>query len=521
MPVQNRFGRHPNTNARTLATVGSASAPWKCTANSELLGRTPEAVPRSVLGECLNPLGATTLEPSIRRFMEDRFRKDFGDLRIHTRPAAAALCEALRARALTWGRDIAFAAGQYDPAGETGRRLLAHELVHFLQQRSAARPASSAVVPVGDPLDDCEAEAVRLAEQALSGSLREVVTPDAANVIRRITFDSVELKIDKKGSKPTIFVQPQGASNVDQEFQGSAVCHLNRREFQNNEKFFHPQTEAEMRAISAINVKGSVVAKIDTGDDIINWRFRFIQVARIVSSIVDYVGCEKGHGSVRFDLADPDVFDGAGKYLLDSAKDSDSPLFPYIVDREEKTTARGSEHWLVSNDMDDHPTRSHVLLFHNVLTDKPNFLFQVNRSIRFISAFVAEDSGNAVKILAHVPWEAQWSAFFNWPNGSRGQPTPSLIEKISKLDVGQWVKGPPNDNLVVDTITNAHKSDPNKTIDAVAENAESKIGAQMRAFRAQARRQNKATFGDAIQVSKSWPPFYESNPGLSGFCGSR
>ncbi|MDQ0466550.1 hypothetical protein QO010_004345 [Caulobacter ginsengisoli] len=74
------------------------------------------------------------LDPATHDFMADRFGEDFSDVRIHTDAQAARSAEAVEARAYTVGRDIVFGAGQYDPAGGAGRRLLAHELAHVVQQ---------------------------------------------------------------------------------------------------------------------------------------------------------------------------------------------------------------------------------------------------------------------------------------------------------------------------------------------------------------------------------------------------
>jgi hypothetical protein len=72
-----------------------------------------------------------------RRFFEGRMGVDFGRVRIHTGAEAAALSDALRARAFTFGTDIALAAGEHDLGAPSGRRLLAHELAHVVQQNGA------------------------------------------------------------------------------------------------------------------------------------------------------------------------------------------------------------------------------------------------------------------------------------------------------------------------------------------------------------------------------------------------
>src|SRR5262245_2032718 len=83
-----------------------------------------------------------SLDLSTRTFMESRFGRDFGNVRIHTGPIAAAASRAMNADAFTIDRDIVFAEGAYSPASATGRRLIAHELTHVEQQRVGASGVS-------------------------------------------------------------------------------------------------------------------------------------------------------------------------------------------------------------------------------------------------------------------------------------------------------------------------------------------------------------------------------------------
>ena len=81
--------------------------------------------------------GGSPLPDSTRAFFEPRFGRDFGNVSIHadSRAADAAdAAESINARAFTVGKDIAFGAGQYSPDSLGGRRLLAHELTHTVQQ---------------------------------------------------------------------------------------------------------------------------------------------------------------------------------------------------------------------------------------------------------------------------------------------------------------------------------------------------------------------------------------------------
>lgn len=78
--------------------------------------------------------GGSPLSPATRTFFEPRFGADFGQVRVHTGARAEETAKSINARAFTVGRSIAFGAGQYAPASQEGRHLLAHELTHVVQQ---------------------------------------------------------------------------------------------------------------------------------------------------------------------------------------------------------------------------------------------------------------------------------------------------------------------------------------------------------------------------------------------------
>lgn len=80
------------------------------------------------------------LDASARDFLEPRLGTDLGGVRVHTDPQAAESARSVHARAYTVGSDIVFAPGQYAPQTGEGRRLLAHELTHVVQQSAGAAP---------------------------------------------------------------------------------------------------------------------------------------------------------------------------------------------------------------------------------------------------------------------------------------------------------------------------------------------------------------------------------------------
>jgi hypothetical protein len=77
------------------------------------------------------------LPTPVRSFMESRFGADFGGVRVHTDAHAHGLARAVDAQAFTVGRNVVFGAGHYAPETEQGKRLLAHELTHVIQQQGA------------------------------------------------------------------------------------------------------------------------------------------------------------------------------------------------------------------------------------------------------------------------------------------------------------------------------------------------------------------------------------------------
>lgn len=76
----------------------------------------------------------TSLPPSTRNWMEQRMNANFANVRIHHGEAAAQYSDAIQARAFTYGNDIYFNRGEYQPETSEGKHLLAHELTHVIQQ---------------------------------------------------------------------------------------------------------------------------------------------------------------------------------------------------------------------------------------------------------------------------------------------------------------------------------------------------------------------------------------------------
>jgi hypothetical protein len=160
-----------STGAQVLRRCGGVQCPPGTCDHDGALQRQATAVgPATAPPSVHNVLGSRghPLDASVRAYLEPRFGHSFGQVRVHADADAAASAEAVGARAYTVGNHIAFAAGAYAPGTDEGRRLIAHELAHVVQQAgTAATPATA--LPVGAPDSPHEAEAERAADAVLAG----------------------------------------------------------------------------------------------------------------------------------------------------------------------------------------------------------------------------------------------------------------------------------------------------------------------------------------------------------------
>jgi hypothetical protein len=127
------------------------------------------------------------IEPAARSFLEARLGRDLKRVRVHTDRAAARAAQAKQARAYAIGRDIVFGADQYDSHSEAGRRLLAHEVTHVIQQNFGTSST-----------DRVEAnQAVTQEREAID--ISSVITDGSITIAPRITRTAqVQLAADKK-----------------------------------------------------------------------------------------------------------------------------------------------------------------------------------------------------------------------------------------------------------------------------------------------------------------------------------
>jgi hypothetical protein len=87
-----------------------------------------------------------------RAFFEPRFGRNISGVRVHTDTKAGESARLVNAPAYTVGQHIAFGTGQYAPEAVGGRRLIAHELAHTIQQDQSVASAHNLSQPLSGVL---------------------------------------------------------------------------------------------------------------------------------------------------------------------------------------------------------------------------------------------------------------------------------------------------------------------------------------------------------------------------------
>lgn len=109
------------------------------------------------------------LPADLRAELEQSIGADLSEVRIHTSAESADAAQSIAAKAYATGNDIHFAPGTYDPSSEEGRRLIAHEVAHTVQQTTGSDSELQAKPVVSQPGDALEQEADRVADAFVRG----------------------------------------------------------------------------------------------------------------------------------------------------------------------------------------------------------------------------------------------------------------------------------------------------------------------------------------------------------------
>ena len=143
------------------------------------MDRMPPARNRRQAASLSTSRGGHSLPAGERRYLEERFGRDFSNVRVYTGTAAALVTRAVGALALTRGNDIFLGEGKYRPGTPAGRNLLAHELTHVVQQKRGAEGSG----PVPPPVQG------KLQMRGDAAAIREVLDMIGPPAAKDLTWD--------------------------------------------------------------------------------------------------------------------------------------------------------------------------------------------------------------------------------------------------------------------------------------------------------------------------------------------
>lgn len=163
----------------------SESSLQRSAISHDFVNRNANNVP-SIVHEVLRSSGQP-LDVATRAFMAPRFGHDFSRVRVHSDAKAAESAEAVNALAYTVGRDVVFGAGQFVPEVGAGRRLLAHELAHVVQQQGGHDSLPPQRFAISSPGDQLEREASLAADAVMVEKPSPTLSPSASLMQRQPT----------------------------------------------------------------------------------------------------------------------------------------------------------------------------------------------------------------------------------------------------------------------------------------------------------------------------------------------
>ena len=153
--------------------------------------------------------GGKPMEDDVRKEMEKQFSKDFKNVKIHNDGMSYEMCRRINAQAFTHGSHIYFAEGKYNPQNTDGKRLLAHELTHVVQQGNEVKRKMIQKAPPEPASTTSPTTAADEFEESGLGKIKK----ESGN-ISRVELETVKVpsfkleenkvdKIIKKREKPT------------------------------------------------------------------------------------------------------------------------------------------------------------------------------------------------------------------------------------------------------------------------------------------------------------------------------
>jgi Domain of unknown function (DUF4157) len=161
-PEEFQAERVADAAMRNGSVATGAGAPVSQVRRSGAASGSPGCAPAPPIVDQVLARPGQPLDGGVRRFMERRFGHDFSRVRVHADAQAATSARAVDSHAYTVGDHVVLGASNYAPSTIAGRRLLAHELAHVVQEGGALRRSSLSAEITGEgERDDEEEQPVR------------------------------------------------------------------------------------------------------------------------------------------------------------------------------------------------------------------------------------------------------------------------------------------------------------------------------------------------------------------------
>ncbi|MCR8557636.1 DUF4157 domain-containing protein [Mucilaginibacter sp. BJC16-A38] len=140
----------------------------------------------------LNSSGQS-LPESCRQFFEPRFGHDFSNVKLHTDSVAAKSAQSINALAYTTGNNIVFNSGQYSPDSDNGKKLMAHELTHVVQQSGGTKSIQKAPATKSSETNQSVTETISNAPASASSWNKTITWNSKFQIVYDLTSNHITI----------------------------------------------------------------------------------------------------------------------------------------------------------------------------------------------------------------------------------------------------------------------------------------------------------------------------------------
>jgi hypothetical protein len=253
----------------------------------------------------------------------------------------------------------------------------------------------------------------------------------------RWLYDAISMEANIERSTPNTTID-----HVNQR----AWLHLNRKAQGLMAHAFRDQSQVD--AIAITGKTGWMT--LDGKDDLSQFEFHFIQLAKNNVDQTMYAGFRSSEGSVELNLAIPPAW--PAKYTKRFCLDSEATDMPFSDPRrpDEVLKMPGKALASVTVSTYDHPTSTFPLHVRNRKTNADNYLLRAIRDNEFLTAFVIRNTAKQISILAHLTWHVVWKFNYRWKDG---ECLGGWSLSGTTFTAERAVKGPPTDASLAAMIT--------------------------------------------------------------------